>query len=328
LAVSGVVLAVAGTSLAGQPSAFERVHYFVWFAPDALGAFAPNGPCPEPDDPGFAPPTDAVAGGCIADPDDPRMLVAPNQNNLAQAVMAASPFALAADDDVLNNETELAEIALCFPSPEPYEGGCLIHTAADGTITVQINLHGLSLSGGNKLYNLLLYVHRVDDAAGVRVAPEAGWDPLDIPKGETYTFYLGAWELHVGTGKITSGCQAVGDLSNNPYEETAIKIRRFTANEELLQRGETDPPADIGSISGSVTMSSGAPARKVPVELYDDGGSVVDSTKTNPQGKYSFDAVPDGTYSVMASAEGEVGLYYGVTVSNGAAVTGIDIVTE
>jgi hypothetical protein len=75
---------------------------------------------------------------------------------------------------------------------------------------------------------------------------------------------------------------------------------------------DPDPPPTptTGSITGVVTMSNGKPARKVPVDLNgtsDGGDPVVQATTTNPQGKYTFESVPAGTYTVSVSVDGEAG---------------------
>ena len=57
-----------------------------------------------------------------------------------------------------------------------------------------------------------------------------------------------------------------------------------------------------GSLRGTVTASSdGHHVPEASVTLVDDGGTVVDSTLTGPDGGYSFSELPAGTYTVTAA---------------------------
>ncbi len=86
-------------------------------------------------------------------------------------------------------------------------------------------------------------------------------------------------------------------------------------------------PGDTGCIAGTVTYS-GRPARRVTVELKDASGSVLQTTQTKGNGKYSFENVPVGEgYTVSATDGSYSAKKIGVVVGADATTT-VDLVLQ
>jgi hypothetical protein len=312
---------------------FPRVHYFVWYDEGAIApddALWPDGPASPPaDDPITDLPVAEyrnVAGGYLGDPDDPGLLINAGADNLStgdQAVRLWSPEGGGLLASRISGDGS-AVFETCFPwdaeHPEGWYHGT--HFINGDLTTMQMNINGRAKTGGPKWYTLIVDVNSAVVTVGDASVEIASL--LDVPEGTTATLALGAWELKTGTGPTNKGCHAFGNFGG----DVEVKVRRFTANEEVLQRADTpdDPPADTGSISGIVYDSTGTPVKKATVELLMDG-NVVDSATTNPKGTYTFESVPVGDYTVTASANGDSASTE-VTVAGGIAVTAPDIVLQ
>jgi 5-hydroxyisourate hydrolase-like protein (transthyretin family) len=74
-----------------------------------------------------------------------------------------------------------------------------------------------------------------------------------------------------------------------------------------ITKGGQAPPT-TGSIQGTVYALNGKPARNATVKLWSwEKSSYVATTTTNAKGKYSFQGLPFGSYTVYASADGAIG---------------------
>jgi len=71
----------------------------------------------------------------------------------------------------------------------------------------------------------------------------------------------------------------------------------------------------LASITGQVLSS-----KPVTIQLYDADNTIAATTTANPDGTFSI-AVPGGTYTIAASAEGFLGAQGSVTVANGNAIS-------
>ena len=92
------------------------------------------------------------------------------------------------------------------------------------------------------------------------------------------------------------------------YDVTLIKTVDITISKSADPDPDPPPAEDTGSIAGVVTMSNGNPARKVPVDLSGTTSEeypINQSTTTNPQGKYAFENLPAGSYTVSALVDGQ-----------------------
>ena len=103
-------------------------------------------------------------------------------------------------------------------------------------------------------------------------------------------------------------------FSNSEWSEQ----RRFTIEESSTPPAPTPEPElpGLGNISGTVTnRTSGAPIEGAKVEA----GAWYDNTNEN--GEYSISNVPEGAYTVNASAEGYVGLSQSASVTESQTET-------
>jgi hypothetical protein len=215
LGVAGCLISAAALSILFTPGAalakgkppgggggngqFNTQGYWVWFSQDSLLAFEPEGPPPDGST------EDAINGGAIevvagaiGDPDEPRMIV-----NFNQSCLPSFPGGPMTDPSVLllwddNFDSPDREVFLdCFPDSS--QGAMII--SADGT-TVQMNIHGLSISGRDMGYQLTIEV----------LPTVLQWDPLEIAPGISANLDLGAWTLTTSNPKQQSkGCSASGD---------------------------------------------------------------------------------------------------------------------
>ena len=64
--------------------------------------------------------------------------------------------------------------------------------------------------------------------------------------------------------------------------------------------------AGLGTVGGQVVDESGKPVADVRVTLQASEGSYLQSSQTNTQGHFWFASLPEGQYSVRASAVGRV----------------------
>ena len=97
-------------------------------------------------------------------------------------------------------------------------------------------------------------------------------------------------------------------------------------------------PTPTGSVSGTVLDVDDAPVSAINVTLMTTDGTDVDTTTTDSSGNYTFNAVPDDTYTVCFSGSGYVDVCYGgaanyylantFDVMGGAATTDIDVTIE
>ena len=86
------------------------------------------------------------------------------------------------------------------------------------------------------------------------------------------------------------------------------------------------PPAETGTMAGTVYDSQGGPVKQATVTA--SAGSPVASTKTNGRGRYTLE-LPAGEYTVEASKDNLWGEYpQPVVVVAGGQTTGIDIVVQ
>ncbi len=118
----------------------------------------------------------------------------------------------------------------CFPL-SPYGGTMLI--SADGT-KVEMHFKASAKSGGPLQYNLTMTV----------VGGTDPWNPLGLEGGNSATLLLGHWVLKPASGPAKKGCSASGnfaslDSEGNLVSDLAIKVTRFTTDEEIL--GKDDP---------------------------------------------------------------------------------------
>lgn len=239
LAIWGL-MAGPGTTLAkGKPDGnnggggngqFNTQGYWAWFAVDPLGAFAPDGP-----DPIGSPPdvfgSELVAAGSVSQPDDPRMIINPNQTCLVSANPMTRPSAL--KQDAQFSTDSLDEFDACFPE----DSFGTVSISADGA-TVQVNVHGLSKNGRGFDYRLIIDVIEIEIDGDVG-PPAEMWQPLGdadggLQPGQTATLYLGTWELAASNpNQRTKGCVATGDFAGDSEEMgTDIKVRRWTLDEQ------------------------------------------------------------------------------------------------
>jgi hypothetical protein len=96
-----------------------------------------------------------------------------------------------------------------------------------------------------------------------------------------------------------------------------------------ITKGGQAPPT-TGSIQGTVYyVASGKPARNATVDLWSwEEAGFVDHTTTNARGKYSFQGVPFGWYTVLASANGASGSTDVEISQQSPSVTGVDVSLE
>ena len=112
---------------------------------------------------------------------------------------------------------------------------------------------------------------------------------------------------------------SVADPPQVEPQSVAVAIVKYT-------EPDPDPPGDSASIAGVVTID-GKPARKVPLTLFgtaDDERSIEQSTTTNPQGKYTFDGLPAGSYTVEVTVDGKSDSV-DVDVADGEAAEGVNL---
>ena len=92
---------------------------------------------------------------------------------------------------------------------------------------------------------------------------------------------------------------------NGLYGLAYLRSRTLTETDAAMVRAIYGEPADAvdccGSITGTITMPNGRPARSVGVFLEaSDGSQVYGSGKTDNAGKVNFSSVPTGNYRIAA----------------------------
>ncbi|MGD9723074.1 MAG: SdrD B-like domain-containing protein [Pirellulales bacterium] len=130
-----------------------------------------------------------------------------------------------------------------------------------------------------------------------------------------------------------NGCHSVGTAGG---EESAVD----TVTEIVLTSGihgehydfrELEPVSISGRVHINTTGDCADPANPplagVTIELLNATGQVIDTTVTNADGYYIFDALPPGTYTVHEIQP--LGYYNGATfVGSAGGVKGVDIVSQ
>lgn len=92
-----------------------------------------------------------------------------------------------------------------------------------------------------------------------------------------------------------------------------------------------DQSLSLGAIAGVLTVDTGlgvrTPLAGAKITLTDAGGTVLAHTYTADDGEFVFYDVQDGTYSLMATAEGYLATAPVLAVVTGGSVANIDMVT-
>ncbi|MFC7370130.1 carboxypeptidase regulatory-like domain-containing protein [Fictibacillus iocasae] len=141
-----------------------------------------------------------------------------------------------------------------------------------------------------------------------------------IPLLTTITNSLGGYSFEgVAPGSYTATATAANFT-------TATQQVTIEANEESVQNFALAP--NPGSVSGTVTSSTGGPVSGASVRVLDQLGNVIANATTALNGTYSITNLPVGTFNVLASAEGFPNESRSLSISAGQNVTGFDFVLQ
>lgn len=146
------------------------------------------------------------------------------------------------------------------------------------------------------------------------------------------------------TGRFDLGLVPVGSLQVSVRDPAAadvldMRMEGHIWRDQVIVKAGVDVFLDIdvamGSISGIVRLSTGAPAKSIKVKAHGrtDGASEkakprtsVAFVLTDQQGRFEFDKLPKGTYRLEASDRlGGYGSSEDVTVLSGGLVPGVNI---
>ncbi len=95
--------------------------------------------------------------------------------------------------------------------------------------------------------------------------------------------------------------------SDPPGSLQIISQRRFTRRVRSVNSQRENNSTDKGAIAGQVMTVQGEPVADAAVMITDDSPSHKDiSALTNEQGKYRFDDLIPGDYTIMVNAENYV----------------------
>ena len=182
---------------------------------------------------------------------------------------------------------------------------------ADRTVTRDVTLTGgASVTGRvvTRWRTSAMGVLPSDDGAGgsVLTRPEDGdlWEGLG---SAVVTLTDTRGEVVAATTTDDRGGYAFPDLIGGSYVLTAQTTGRRPIAVAVTVPDAGSVSCDLrvpagGSLRGTVTASSdGHHVPEASVTLVDEGGTVVDSTLTGPDGGYSFSELPAGTYTVTAA---------------------------
>ena len=108
------------------------------------------------------------------------------------------------------------------------------------------------------------------------------------------------WDGKGSDGKALPRGRYVAKLS---FRDAAGKVRQtgstlFFHDTELAQR------KNYGEVEGQISLRGGASSANTLVELVDDKGRTVQSTRTTDQGNYRFKTISKGQYKVRVRKEG------------------------
>jgi len=128
-----------------------------------------------------------------------------------------------------------------------------------------------------------------------------------IGYGSTRTSADGTWTMQVPTrDMIVRFIDGAGGYASEFYDNATVKSGAMilTVTEGSTTSGIDAALADAGTLSGTITSSSGSPLAGASVALYDSptpGGAPVRSAITGPDGTYLLSGVVPGTYLVRFS---------------------------
>ena len=122
-------------------------------------------------------------------------------------------------------------------------------------------------------------------------------------------------------------------LAASPSTGNEMQRRLLEVRGAPMVDGRIVPPDGIGRIQGRVTTSAGEPVPPTDVRL--SGPRLVRMALTDSEGRFDFEALLPGTYTVAASRRGSPDVEYGqnqsfgagrtVDVAGGQTVSGIDL---
>ncbi|GAP20956.1 carboxypeptidase regulatory-like domain-containing protein [Leptolinea tardivitalis] len=227
-----------------------------------------------------------------------------------------------------------------------YNRGINYDTADPVAVTVAHSTSGINfaLSLGGTIRG------RVTDSEGhplarmnVDVSNDDFWNGTCTDSDGNYSM---AWvpmdtDVIVTVGFGTNGCQ--GGIVN-PYEEQVWQNAAFLQDATFIKVTTEHPVVEninfslksAGVISGQVTDSSGKPLADAWISLRFPGTHkfLGDWIPTGPDGRYTYGAIPEGTYNVVSAKAGYAITNYNntinwdnatpVTINAGSSTSGID----